>query len=61
MGVQSSRDGEKCLRRNFLNIQGEIRNTGKVLREKFLFSDERREIFSTIKRKELFGNTLQSA
>jgi hypothetical protein len=58
MGAQSNRNGEKCLRRNFLNIQGEIRKAGTVLRETFLFSDERREIFITIKRKELFGNTL---
>jgi hypothetical protein len=32
MGVQPSGNGEKCLRRNSLNSQGEI-NIGTVLRE----------------------------
>jgi hypothetical protein len=60
MEVQPSRNGETCLRINFLNSQREIRKTGTVLREKF-FSDERREDIITIKRTELFGNTLKSA
>jgi hypothetical protein len=39
MGVKPSGNGEKCLRRNFLNSQGEI-NTGTVLRKNF-FSHEK--------------------
>jgi len=55
MGVKPSGNGEKCLRRNFLNSQGEI-NTGTVLRKNF-FSHEKWEVIIMIKRTELFGNT----
>jgi hypothetical protein len=37
MGVEPSRNGEKCLRRNFFNLQGEI-NTGTVLRKIFFLT-----------------------